>query len=232
VKHPFCHTSAQAVCHGLVAVYGSPMGPKLNAPSGLFIRRCTQCGTETRLGPLHALVVSAFYMAQVGMAEETLFGALAVAVCLLALGAGPSHRVKVSINDIQDPQEDESCEHLLVTPSELTGALPAHVVKSWSDSLQSGWECLHKTLRYAERSSDSYPCSLSYNADVHGYWISLPCNSPKIGKLWALIQAELLTYRRLQSGHSWISGNFLMKDAVRWLEDDEDGEDDGYIYYS
>lgn len=229
-KHPFCHTSAQAVCHSLITVYGSPIRPNLNTPSGLFVRRCTRCGTETRLGALHSLVVSAFYMAQVGMDEETLFGALAVTVCLLALGADPSSRVKVSINDIQGSQEDESCEHLLVTPSELMRALPTHAVESWSNSLRSGWTCLDKTLAYAESSFDGsssslasqpHHCSLSYDGiSAHRYWVKLPCNNPKIGKLWALIQAELLTYRRLQSGDSWISDNFLMKDVVHWLQDD------------
>lgn len=229
-KHPFCHTSAQAVCHSLIAVYGSPVRPKLNALSGLFVRRCTRCGTETRLGPLHALVVSAFYMAQVGMDGETLFGALAVTVCLLALGADPRSRVQVSINDIQESQEDESCEHSLMTPSELMRALPTHTVKSWSDSLQSGWTCLYETLRHAESyldddssSVDSEPhdCPLSFeDVSAHNDWIRLPCSNTKIGKLWALIQAELLTYRRLRLGDSWTSDNFLMKDVVRWLEDD------------
>ena len=42
--------------------------------------------------------------------------------------------------------------------------------------------------------------------------------SPLLRDLWAAIQAELLTYRRLRDGHSWVSPNFNMDEVFRSLE--------------
>jgi hypothetical protein len=68
----------------------SPASPRIDSVSGLFVRRCNNCGLELKLGPLHPLVVVAFYLAHLGMPGETLLGALAILVCLLSHGADAS----------------------------------------------------------------------------------------------------------------------------------------------
>ena len=85
-KHAFCHTAAQAICHSIIAILGSPASPPIDTLSGLFVRRCNNCGLELKLGPLHTLVVVGFYLAHRGIPGETMFGALAILVCLLSLG--------------------------------------------------------------------------------------------------------------------------------------------------
>ncbi|OAL35869.1 hypothetical protein AYO20_04775 [Fonsecaea nubica] len=42
--------------------------------------------------------------------------------------------------------------------------------------------------------------------------------SHQLRDLWAAIQAELLTYRRLRDGHRWVSPNFNMDEVLRSLE--------------
>jgi hypothetical protein len=69
---------------------GSPASPRIDLLSGLFVRPCHNCALEPQLGPLHTLVVVAFYLAHLGMPGETLLGALAILVCLLSLGADAS----------------------------------------------------------------------------------------------------------------------------------------------
>lgn len=43
-------------------------------------------------------------------------------------------------------------------------------------------------------------------------------HSPDLGDLWAAAQAELLTYRRLRDGDSWVSPKFAMHEIVESLE--------------
>lgn len=53
-KHPFCHSAVQAVCHDLMAIFlpGS-YNQNIHQFSGLFIRRCGNCGAKVTLGALH-----------------------------------------------------------------------------------------------------------------------------------------------------------------------------------
>lgn len=43
------------------------------------------------------------------------------------------------------------------------------------------------------------------------------CGSKEFGTLWAAVQTELLTYRRLAEGDAWISENFSMRDLLSGL---------------
>ncbi|KAJ3543252.1 hypothetical protein NM208_g3667 [Fusarium decemcellulare] len=250
-KHPFCHTAVQAVCHSMITIFASPASPDINTPSGLFVRRCTECGLELKLGPLHALVVTTFYLAELGMPGETLFGALSVLVCLLALGADAFTKANLSVEEILRSSEPGKCLHRLLSPLELMQAVPANVIEAWSDDCRIGWGCFVQTLAYAvtrghqqpqarrsmsqqERTGCSMPgwdefsddelcdgwCDPELGSEMHRDWLKLPCTSPRIGLLWATIQAELLTYRRLREGEPWISENFSMIALKRWLEGD------------
>src|ERR1700722_1156823 len=77
-KHKFCHTSAQTICHCISLITMSPF--RLNTPSGIFLRHCSECGLKMQLQPLHTLVMTAFQLASCGCPDEDLFGILA---CLL-----------------------------------------------------------------------------------------------------------------------------------------------------
>jgi hypothetical protein len=51
-------------------------------------------------------------------------------------------------------------------------------------------------------------------------WLKLPCGGRKLGLLWAAIQTELLTYRKIQRDDRWISGNFNMSALCDFLTGD------------
>ncbi|KAI0447299.1 hypothetical protein F4803DRAFT_500532 [Xylaria telfairii] len=152
-KHPFCHTSVQAICHSIISIYTPVIsGADINAPSGLFIRRCTVCGLELRLGPLHVLVITAFYLAQLGRPGETLFGAIAVLVCLLSLGANPCREADISIGEIIGTPQSEpaQCQHAKMSPLDLMQRVPADTMKYWTNDSRIGWNCFALVLGRAE----------------------------------------------------------------------------------
>ncbi|KAH6974421.1 hypothetical protein BKA56DRAFT_634330 [Ilyonectria sp. MPI-CAGE-AT-0026] len=246
-KHPFCHTVVQAVCHSIIIIFASPSSPNIDALSGLFLRRCTECGLELKLGALHTLVVTAFYLGQLGMPGETLFGALAVWVCLLNIGADACQKVNISVEEILRTSEPGRCHHKLLSASELMQVVPDNIIKGWSTKCQTGWTCVYRALVQAEDDKDqiqsfhsdrrvsgepieevvagSKPASprspdkeeCIMENDPH-WWIDFPCNGPEIGLLWATIQTELLTYRQVSNGDAWISDNFSMEALRTWLE--------------
>ncbi|KAF4500014.1 hypothetical protein FAGAP_3781 [Fusarium agapanthi] len=251
-KHPFCHTAVQAVCHSIIAIFASPASPNINTQSGLFVRRCTECGLELKLGPLHTVVVVAFYLARSGMPGETLFGALAMVVCLIALGADVSMKANISVEEILNSSDAGQCRHTQLSPLDLMKAVPGDVMEAWSGSCRVGWGCLTGVLTLAvsqqdqersgrshtsssplgdewpgtptssfSESSDHDSCGRLFQEVYHDDWLKLPCNGPRIGLLWASIQTELLTYRRVKEGDSWISKNFSMEAMKAWLDEDD-----------
>ncbi|KAF5551365.1 hypothetical protein FMEXI_3483 [Fusarium mexicanum] len=251
-KHPFCHTAVQAVCHSIITIFASPASPNINTQSGLFVRRCTACGLELRLRPLHTVVVTAFYLAQRGMLGETLFGALAMMMCLITLGADVSTEANISVEEILGSSAAEQCRHKQLAPLDLVKAVPGDVIEAWSESCRVGWGCLTNALDLAmlqkeqepnspshrsessmgddwpgtptssfSESSDHGSCGGAFQEVYHDDWLKLPCNGPRIGLLWASIQTELLTYRRVNDGDSWISENFSMEAVKAWLDEDD-----------
>ena len=257
-KHAFCHSSAQAICHSILVVIASPASPPVDALSGLFIRRCTEpdCGQELRLGPLHVAVAVAFYLAHRGMNGETLFGALAVIVCLRRLGAETSLKVEVSVPDLLGQSEPGGCSHHPMSAYELMQAVPYEIVSTWTLECQEGWACISQVLLLSDSPKQVGPSEddntfdngdalmdddSSHNSDtsmddhdppktencdwyhmgeiaVHEEWLRLPCGSSKLGLLWATIQVELLTYRRIELQDPWVSKNFSMAALDAWLE--------------
>ena len=250
-KHAFCHTAAQAICHSLIAILAAPIRPPIDSPSGLFIRRCSNCGLQLKLGPLHTLVVVAFYLAHRGMPGETMFGALAILVCLLSLGADASLTTMMSVEDILGQAEHGRCCHKLMDASNLMEAVPHDFVAQWTPDCQTGWRCIQQVLFLAKSAGDDVPqeddasdgssdsgregcnhgdqekvqyCRLCcpLNGEdycfAHQEWLELPCGGPRLGLLWATIQTELLTYRRINIGDPWISGRFSMDALKTWLE--------------
>ncbi|KAI1274362.1 hypothetical protein F5Y07DRAFT_217199 [Xylaria sp. FL0933] len=250
-KHPFCHTAVQAICHAIIAVYTPACAPNINDMSGLFIRRCTECGRELRLGPLHTLVVTTFYLAQSGMEGENLFGAISVLVCLLSLGADVTITANISVEGILDASEMVQCRHIDLSPIELMNRVPKEVIDTWADDCKVGWSCFAQLLSHSTRhtrnsqagvdsdddrgdqSDEDYGdtsamrvsdapsenvCHFNQIAEhVHDGWLNLKCHDEDMGLLWATIQTELLTYRRINEGDSWISANFSLRALETWL---------------
>jgi hypothetical protein len=143
-----------------------------------------------------------------------------------------------SFAESEDVSEDQQCRHPELSAAGLMSALPDKVMVNWSDALKAGWACLYGILAHAERlsqetDSDSDPasetemmmaeCSLhnSYSSSCYE-WLKRPDGEQRMGTLWAMIQVELLTYRRLQPGDSGISDNFPMEDVVPWLSGQSD----------
>ena len=247
-KHAFCHSAAQAICHSLIAVLGASTRRVINSLSGLFVRRCNNCGLELKLGPLHTLVVVAFYLAHGGLPGETLFGALAIFVCLLSLGADASLATMISVEDILGHAEPDTCWHKSMDAADLMQAVPHDFVARWSTDCQTGWACILQVLLLARGDGDgdseydsegdesdgdldsdsgertrsgrhTRDCGLGVEAvSAHTDWLELPCGNPKLGLLWATIQVELLTYRRINTEDCWISRLFSMDALKTWLE--------------
>ncbi|KFA81133.1 hypothetical protein S40288_01016 [Stachybotrys chartarum IBT 40288] len=253
-KHMFCHTAVQAVCHTIILIFAGPSSPDINTKSGLFLGRCTACGLELKLGPIHTLVVVTFYLAQRGMDGETLFGTLAVLVSLLVLGVDATCTANVSAEELLGVAAAGTCHHALISPLQLMQAVPENIVQSWTEACQTGWACFYQVLSLVETSEDwkpaqdgkestietnseassdqsiedseereshprsMYHCYIEAELGTHSAFLKIPCNGPKLGLLWATIQTELLTYRKIEVEDSWISNNFSMDRLRDWLD--------------
>ncbi|QPC71882.1 hypothetical protein HYE68_002634 [Fusarium pseudograminearum] len=243
-KHPFCHSAVQAVCHCAISIFSPLTHADVNCLSGLFVRRCTECGMELKLGPLHALVSTAFFLGQSGMSGETLFGPLAILVCLINMSVDVNMRMNISVEEILRTSEPGQCRHKPMTAAEMMLCVPASVVHNWTNPCQVGWDCLLHTLRLAESSdtensyrhdrdspecelstgetdgeSQSSECGLQYMHDNEVF----KCTHKMIGIMWATIQAEVSTYRRLTVNDLWISDNFQMLALQAWLKGEAQG---------
>lgn len=253
-KHMFCHTSAQAVCHCISAIFMSPWAPNINTASGLFQRRCRSCGLDLKLGSLHAFVLVCFHLANSGRPGETLFGVLACLVSLLTLKADPTSSKEISIPAVFGLEETDECQHRALNAAELASAVPDGIVGSWTCEVQLGWESVKEVLNHrvarAQASNvdaENGPCDYSNTPKdaPHGYddyaeedddscWHVIhyyeddleheivQCGDKRLGTIWAAIQVELLTYRRLGEDDSWLSSMFQMRDVVERLRARDD----------
>lgn len=129
-RHPFCHSAVQAICHCTTILFGTSASPDINCLSGLFLRRCKECGMELRLGPLHALVVTAFFLGQSGMVGETLFGPLAILVCLMSMGVDVTMKANVSVEEIMMCSGTGCCRHWPMTAAEMLQSVSRKAVES------------------------------------------------------------------------------------------------------
>lgn len=256
-KHTFCHSSVQAICHNMMAVFLPPSAPDINAFSGLFRRRCTSCGLEMKLGPLHTLVAVAFHLAENGQSGETLFGALACLVCLVALGADPAQISDLSTCAMFSSPEEGNCDHRSMTAVELADQVPQEVKDNWRSSCKLGWRCFVLILRHATPSPQEDSPFAKFSNRVNICWIPeyddcgeiqnprsetdrvyLECPFDEIhagyniapinkdlGLLWAAIQTELHTYRKVTTSDPNISDHFRLASLLRWLEEEADDFD-------
>ena len=249
-KHAFCHTSAQAICHGIGTIFGPHWGPDISTPSGLFVRRCSHCGLKLELLPLHTLVVVGFQLSISGCQCETLFGILACVICLLHNGANPCTKADVSPSAILGLEESSDCEHECFSASQFAKRMIALLPPTISSELRVTWQVIYHAFKTSQiqweptqirsrgntNNDDVFTAFVDYSEDetesmssvAHEPAVPTDCygnemdpedgfahdtffgESEALGTLWATIQTELLTYRRLEEGDPWISDNFSM----------------------
>ena len=197
-KHMFCHTSVQTICHSIGTVFGPMWGPNINQPSGLFVRRCSHCGLKLQLLPLHTLILVGLHLSRSGCKGENLFGILACLMCLLKSGANPLIMANISLQALLGNEEVNECSHEALDPAELVERMLASLTSMWPRELRTGWEVIRHVLRHSQ-------------AVWHSRAVWKNGHSQELlATLWAAIQTELLTYRRLEVGDEWISQNFNM----------------------
>ncbi|KAM6533560.1 hypothetical protein FALCPG4_006533 [Fusarium falciforme] len=206
-KHPYCHTSVQAICHSIITLFMTEYALDINLPSGLFSKRCGCCRKDLKLFPLHTLVMVAFYLGDRGAPGETMFGAIATLSCMLAVGANPCQTAEISVPALLGTDTSEECTHSSVTPSELASLVPNEVVESWPRGRQSGWRAFVAVLNFAISEWDEY--------DIEGPL----SNSEGLGILWAASQTEMLTYRRIKTIDHWVSDRFDIQQLLQGLND-------------
>lgn len=240
-KHVFCHTSAQAVCHCITAIFTDLRHHDTISTSGLFQKRCRCCGLRLEMGPLHAFVLVTFYLASAGMPGETLFGMLACLVCLLTFRADPSSVAEISIPAIFETGETDECQHRAFTAAGFASAVPDVVVSAWTPEIQLGWKAIkglldHCVERYnrsdidgssdGDDSLDSDPQNFGKDClhRIHDFERELEfiqivkCGDARLGAIWAAVQVELLTYRRLKQEDPWLSSMFDMRNVIEGLQ--------------
>ena len=156
-KHMFCHTSVQAICHAIATVYRSKYGPDINTPSGLFTRRCSNCGLKLQLLPLHTLVMVGFYLSESGCEGETLFGILACLLCLLSYGVDPRLKADISLQSLWGQQDSDRCSHGDIDPTELIEKIVTSYTHTWSDEIATGWNVIVYVLRQSRAEWNGEP---------------------------------------------------------------------------
>lgn len=252
-KHKFCHTSILAVCHCIDAL---GRGRLLGESSGLFLRRCFNCGLSLQLSPFHVLVLTAFQLARSGCEGEDLFGMIAVLLCMLANGMDLCIRAPVSIHLLLGIDDGTCCTHEDLRPIDLAERLPSKIINGWSAELRRGWQIFCLILRPFEPSvarslgrelspedfdidstrdsrgnltgdclspdSDSTPAAGNFpsecNGDCSEFSSTQYAERGDIGHVWAAIQTELLSYRRINEPDSWLSPYFDLDALLTGLQ--------------
>ena len=220
-KHKFCHTSVQTINHCLTVLnsYSTSIADVgiATIPSGLFKKLCISCGRQLQLYPLHTLVLTGFGLAQFGHRDEDLFGLVAILLSMLSAGTDPRRTADISALALF-PEEDSDtsgCTHEELTPAQFADRIPTRLVETWSKDVQTGWSLFCHVLWIAEREwrTNSLPF----------YSIGKVCyfgERTDLATLWAAVQTELLTYRRLREGDPWISANLDMNAILESLIND------------
>lgn len=234
-KHKFCHTSVQAICHCIcqISQYSTAMR---GAASGLYVRRCFDCGMKLQLQPLHCLVVTAYHVACHGCEDEDLFGMVACLLCLIANGFDTRKMASISITAlVQNAGLESPCDHEELSPAELSQKLsetPAS--SSWSAEVKTGWSVFCGILCLDQNNSEvidsegemsehsevddrefigTDPPADFFRGDHFGFHnqAGLFRLREDLATLWAAVQAELSTYRRLDERYGWTSDYFSME---------------------
>lgn len=222
-KHKFCHTSAQSVCHVIENARWHMEG-QLWASSGLFVKRCTNCGLKLELAALHTLVYVTFLLAEAGCKDEDLFGMVACLLSLLSnlnIGRESIPKAQVSFTLLFDYDADsmmETCTHQEFSPPEFAAGLRSHRTHDWSEKCEIGWALFQVIL------DRSHEADIDYDVHDHDVWcdaynVVTPLTVDQtLATIWAAVQTELLTYRRLNLNDPWVSVHFNMAGLLQSLK--------------
>ena len=150
-KHKFCHTSAQTIFHCLISICEWDI-LLLSRSSGLFVRRCTSsaCGLKLELQPLHAIIATAFLLAQYGMKGEDLFGMLACLLCTLSYGAKPLAKAAISLTALLEIDQTDACDHEMLDAREFAEKIKDQFYHSWPEDIMEGWDILLLVLERSQ----------------------------------------------------------------------------------
>ena len=212
----------------------------INNPSGLFLRHCLYCGLKLQLLPLHTLILVGFHLSRSGCEDETLFGILACLLSLLNHGANLLLKANISVQDLMGEDQGNDCTHEELNPAELAGKASKltwsknintawQVISNVLSHSQAEWN-VNSSKRCSSSSDNEMNTDETDTSNEDkmstdeqaGYEDSFPgfCHdcrvenffgaSKSLASLWAAVQTELLTYRRLEEGDEWISRNFDM----------------------
>ena len=241
-KHKFCHTSAQAICHSICMLFDYFAPATTCGPSGLFTKHCPYCGLKMQLRPLHTLVMTAFYLARSGCEDEDLFGILACLLGLVAGGADASLTADLSLMLLLGREVPSNiCSHKKISPADLARSIASYFPVPPPPKADVGWRLFCHILRQCEQIKREelirrgYPLrhqdSILNDDDDdgkyermefltrHRYYHRHPFGENRIlAILWASVQAELATYRRLREGESWLSENINLEIILQSLE--------------
>lgn len=227
-KHKFCHTSAQAICHCIVAL---DCRYDFSNFSGLFSQRCFDCGLSMRLTPLHTAVMIAYHLSQSGCKEEDLFGIIAIILTMLSCGANPTLMATISpdllfessdqtMRELSDPKQ---CRHEELDPGQFAALISSKFSQVWSRSCLTGWSIICHILRISidEWNAHNVPMKIGCH-----YWYN-----KHLAVLHCAMQTEMLTYRRQDEGDPWISNRFDMEAIEKHLAAGLDVFEEGYGGY-
>ena len=251
-KHAFCHTSVQAICHSIGTIFWDESGslPDIDKSSGLFGRRCVQCGLKLQLYPLHTLVLVAAHLSSSSCEGENLFGILACLICLLRYGADVNLRANISIEAILHGTEVDCSLHGEVDVMQFAERVESSLNPNPPKEIRRGWRIINNVLKQARgernakeledevssptsRSGSPEEQEVSYEEFTKVFYSNkhelepltkgfepLTCIHGELehdhpfaqdgilAPLWAAVQTELLTYRRLKESDPWISPYF------------------------
>lgn len=225
-KHKFCHTSVKAICDCIQILDGFTKDFADNAitdiPSGLFLKHCECCGLKMQLKPLHTLVLIAFGLGQSGAKDEDLFGIIAILLCILQQDADPSTTADVSMTALFPEEESNAvesleCSHRQLRAGQMAELVPRGCVDKWSNKAKTGWAIFYHILQIVEQRSKNNEVEDSF-CDDHDSEMNLNFLDVRLPALYAAVQTELLTYRRLREDDPWISPFFDMLSVLRSLE--------------
>jgi hypothetical protein len=194
--------------------------------------------------------MTAYHLATQGRDGEDLFGILACALCLISHNFNPSVKADISVAALLSIDSFVECDHVELTAAEFAEeimALPAFGI--WNTKIKTGWAVLTGILRRCETAHvawarevnlnpESYDCIAErHDEDVfmgstepHDMLDQMHFEDPhstcftgekNIGTLWSSVQAEFLSYRRLNDGLGWMSQYFSMESLREKLEKGE-----------
>ncbi|KAL7619752.1 hypothetical protein AAE478_010294 [Parahypoxylon ruwenzoriense] len=115
----------------------------------------------------------------------------------------------------------------------LTAILDDDIAKGQSETTNSGVKLAASKRPLDSRLPDADSIDSSHNDDENSSCGHLKyydgeledpvyCGNQRLGKVWAVIQAELLTYRRLGVGDPWLSPRFDMETLLVVLKNNDD----------